>query len=286
MKVILSPNPYRDRGLRAAQSAAKVLRASGVEVCYCLPFEPDPRLELPQQITYSKLEDVVDGADFIICFGGDGTLLHGAKAAYQHDIPIMGVNMGTVGFMAELEHGELSRLSRLAAGNYKIEARMMLDVSVTRDGKEIYRDTALNDAAVTKGAVARVTEMSIYANKTMITAFSGDGVVVATPTGSTAYSLSAGGPVVEPTARNFIITPICAHSLNAKSFVLSTQHEVEVKLGRVSRNAAFLSVDGGKAVKLASGDTVRLRRAKKSVRLLSLSDRSFYELLLTKLGKA
>ena len=131
-----------------------------------------------------------------------------------------------------------------------------------------------------------MTEMSIYANKTMITAFSGDGVVVATPTGSTAYSLSAGGPVVEPTARNFIITPICAHSLNAKSFVLSTQHEVEVKLGRVSRNAAFLSVDGGKAVKLASGDTVRLRRAKKSVRLLSLSDRSFYELLLTKLGKA
>ena len=221
MKIILSPNPYRDRGLKTAQSAARILKEAGVETCFCLPFEPDPHFELPKNLLYADMDSEIGDADFLICFGGDGTLLHAAKLARAFDVPIMGVNMGSVGFLAELEHSELKQITRLAKGEYSIERRMMLDVSLIHENREIFSDHALNDAAITKGAVARVVEMGVYSDGELISSISGDGVVVATPTGSTAYSLSAGGPVVEPTAENLIITPICAHALQSKSFVLA-----------------------------------------------------------------
>ena len=221
MKIILSPNPYRDRGLKTAQAADRILKEVGVETCFCLPFEPDPHFELPKNLIYADIDSEITDADLLICFGGDGTLLHAAKLAYSYGVPIMGVNMGSVGFMAELEHSELKQLARLAKGDFKIEQRMMLDVSLIHERREIYFEHALNDAAITKGAVARVVEMSVSADGELISSLSGDGVLVSTPTGSTAYSLSAGGPVVEPTAENLIITPICAHVLQSKSYVLS-----------------------------------------------------------------
>lgn len=286
MKIILSPNPYRDRGLRTAQAAARILKESGVETCFCLPFEPDPHFELPKNLIYSDIDLEIAGADMLICFGGDGTLLHAAKLVYSFDVPIIGVNMGSVGFMAELEHGELKQLSRLARGDYSVEQRMMLDVSLIHEGREIFSDLALNDAAITKGAVARVVELSVCSDGELISSISGDGVLVSTPTGSTAYSLSAGGPIVEPTARNIIITPICAHALQAKSFVLSKDRVVEIRLGRQTRKTAFLSVDGGRAVRLSSGDLIRIKRSERCVSLIRLTERSFYQILLSKLGKS
>ena len=198
----------------------------------------------------------------------------------------MGVNMGSVGFMAELEHSELNQLSRIARGEYKVEQRMMLDVSLVHEGREIFSDLALNDAAITKGAVARVVELGVYSDGEQISCVSGDGVVVSTPTGSTAYSLSAGGPVVEPTAENILITPICAHALQAKSFVLSKDRVVEVKMGRQARKTAFLSVDGGRAVRLSGGDLIRVKRAERGISIVRLTQRSFYQILHSKLGKS
>lgn len=285
MKIILSPNPYRDRGLKTAQAAGRILKEAGVETCFCLPFELDSRFELPKHLTYADAGKEIATADLLICFGGDGTLLHAAKLAYSYDVPIMGVNMGSVGFMAELEHSELQKLSRLAKGDYKVERRMMLDVSLIRERREVFSEHALNDAAITKGAVARVVELSVYSDRELISALSGDGVVVATPTGSTAYSLSAGGPIVEPTAQNIIITPICAHALQSKSFVLSKDRTVEIRMGRQARKTAYLSVDGGRAIRLSSGDIIRIRRAERSVGLARLTERSFYQILLSKLGK-
>ena len=285
MKVVLSPNPYRDRGLKAAQAAEKILRNVGVETVMCLPFQVDGSgVELPKHIRFKSTQEELKSADMLICFGGDGTILHAAKDANACHVPVLGVNLGSVGFMAELEQGELSMLSRLAAGKYTIEERMMLDVTVRREGKIVYSDLALNDAAVTKGAVARVVDLEVYGDKVLISSFSADGVLISTPTGSTAYSMSAGGPIVEPTAENIIVTPICPHALSARSFVLGRGRTVSVKLGRMVRKTTYLSVDGGKAFRLNSGDIVETRESKSKTQLVRVTGRTFYEILNHKMG--
>ena len=285
MKVVLSPNPYRDKGLKAAQAAERVLRSTGVETVMCLPFELEKgSVELPRHIRFQDAREELKTADMLICFGGDGTILHAAKDANACHVPVLGVNLGSVGFMAELEQGELSMLARLAAGKYTIEDRMMLDVTVRREGKTVYSDLALNDAAVTKGAVARVVDLEVCGDGTLISSFSADGVVVSTPTGSTAYAMSAGGPIVEPTAENMIVTPICPHALSARSFVLSRGRKVSVRLGKLTRRTAYLSVDGGRAFRLSGSDTVELRESQSRTRLVRVTGRSFYEILNHKLG--
>lgn len=285
MKVVLSPNPYRDRGLKAAQAAEKILRNVGVETVMCLPFQVEGSgVELPRHIRFKNTQEELKSADMLICFGGDGTILHAAKDANACHVPVLGVNLGSVGFMAELEQGELSMLSRLAAGKYAIEERMMLDVAVRREGKMVYSELALNDAAVTKGAVARVVDLEVYGDKVLISSFSADGVLISTPTGSTAYSMSAGGPIVEPTAENIIVTPICPHALSARSFVLGRGRTVSVKLGRMVRKTTYLSVDGGKAFRLNGGDVVEARESKSKTQLVRVTGRTFYEILNHKLG--
>ena len=148
MKIILSSNPYRDRGLRAAMEAQRVLERSGAQTVLCLPFRPKrgDRLEIPRQAVLGELEKELPQADLLVCFGGDGTILHAARDATLHDVPVLGVNMGSVGFMAELERSELSRLAGLANNSFTTEERMMLDVSVFRGDKLISQDLALNDA--------------------------------------------------------------------------------------------------------------------------------------------
>ena len=208
MKVILSSNPYRDRGLKAALEAQRILERSGAQTALCLPFVPKKgdRVDVPRQLTLSSLERELPSADLLICFGGDGTILHAARDATLHDVPILGVNMGSVGFMAELETSELTLLAKLTQGKYRLEERMMLDVQVVRGGKIISQDLALNDAVVFKGSMARVAEVEVWADQVQVSSIMGDGVIVATPTGSTAYSMSAGGPIVEPTSRRCVPT--------------------------------------------------------------------------------
>lgn len=160
---------------------------------------------------------------------------------------------------------------------------MMLDVSVWRDGRTVYTSGALNDAVITKGAMARVVRLQVTRGEDQLGIFSGDGVVVATPTGSTGYSLSAGGPIVEPTAQNFVISPICSHSVFSKSFVLSAAGTVTVAPAELNRKQVYLSVDGGKAFALRQGDRVRISRSRYETELLRLTDKSIYEILRTKM---
>lgn len=286
MTVVLSPNPYRDRGLKAARSAQKILHQNGVETVMCLPFDLDEnsRVELPSDLTFTTLKEGLTKADFLVCFGGDGTILHAAKDANLNHVPILGVNMGSVGFMAELEYSELSQLGKLSSGRYTIESRMMLDVRAVRGGKTLFQEIALNDAVVTKGAVARVVDLAVYGDKVLISKFAGDGVILSSPTGSTAYAMSAGGPIVEPTAENIIFTPICAHALYAKSFVLGPERLVSIRLAD-GRKSAYLSVDGGKAFKLLPGDQVEITKSQRRTNLVKLTGRSFYDILNHKLGR-
>lgn len=287
MKIILSPNPYRDRNLKVALRAQEILRQGGVETAMCLPFllDNDSRVDLPKQQEFSHMQTELKDADMLICFGGDGTILHAARDAIAHKVPVLGVNMGSVGFMAELEHSELDHLSKVIQGQYTLEPRMMLDVLVRRGKDIVYRDLALNDAVITKGAVARVIDLNVCGDGIPIYSFSGDGVILSTPTGSTAYSMSAGGPIVEPTAENVIVTPICAHALHAKSLVLDRSRVVQVKIGRMSRKSAHLSVDGGRAFRLSGNDLVEVQRSKSVTRVVRLTQRSFYEIINQKLGR-
>ena len=281
-QVILTPNPYRDKNFQTVRNAMEVLRSAGIEPKLCLPFDVDRSYELPRDLRFSKLDRELPNADCVICFGGDGTILHMAKTATRRGIPLLGVNIGTMGFLAELESTELDKLRLLAAGNYTLDSRMMLDVTVHRDRDIQFHDIALNDVVVTKGAVARSVHLAVQCDGVQCMDFSGDGVIVATPTGSTAYSLSAGGPIVEPEAHNIIITPICAHDVATRGIVASHNRVVTVQMSRNARRNAYLSADGGKAFRLNMGDVVPIRRSLMETQLIRLKDRSFYDVVNTK----
>lgn len=278
-KAILTPNPYRDKNFRTVREAAEVLRAAGVDVRICLPFEVDRNYDLPKDLRFSRLEKELPGAAIVICFGGDGTILHMAKAATRHGIPILGVNIGTMGFMAELESSELSMLSRLAEDDYTIDNRMMLDVTVHRDRDIIFHDICLNDAAITKGAVARIVHLQVKCDGIQAMECGGDGIIISTPTGSTAYSLSAGGPIVEPDANSMLVTPICAHDVASRCMVVSEKREITLQLSKNARRNAFLSVDGGKALRMNIGDVATIRKSPFVTKLVRLKNRSFYDVI-------
>ena len=280
--VILTPNPYRDKNFQTVRDAANILKNAGIEPKICLPFDVDRSFELPKDLRFAKLDRELPHADLVICFGGDGTILHMAKTATRKGIPILGVNIGTMGFMAELENTELDKLSRLANDDFTLDSRMMLDVTVHRDRDIIFHDICLNDAVITKGAVARIVHLSVKCDGVQAMESGGDGVIIATPTGSTAYSLSAGGPIVEPEAHNIIITPICAHEVGSRCIVASPKRVIGVELVQNARRNAYLSVDGGKALRMNMGDVATIKKSPLVTKLIRLKERSFYDVVNAK----
>ena len=282
-KVILCPNPYRDSELRVCKEAKKLLDALHFQTVVCLPFQREGYgAELGLRIT--PLHQEIRSADLLIAFGGDGTILHLARTVALHSVPVLGVNLGSLGFMSELEVDELDRLRDLADWSFDVESRMMLDVTVLREGKPAYNNIALNDAVVSKGSVARVVRLDVSTEEGRLTKITGDGGIVSTPTGSTGYSMAAGGPIVEPTARNLLLTPICPHSTRASSYVLSPDHTITIEAADANRKFVYLSVDGGKAFSLKNGDKVRVRQSKFTTKLVRLSKKSFCEILDSKMG--
>ena len=282
-KIILCPNPYRDKDMTVAARSKEILDQEGFETVVCLPFQKEgygAELGVPIQ----QLDREIKRADLLIAFGGDGTILHLAKTLAMNRVPVLGINLGSLGFMSELEPDELERLRDLKNWDLSIENRMMLDVSVVRDGRTVYNTIALNDAVISKGSIARVVRLEIYTEEGFLTWVGGDGVVISTPTGSTGYSMAAGGPIVEPTARNLLITPICPHSTRATSYVLSPEHVITIEAADANRKFVYLSADGGKAFSLKNGDRVRVRQSKFAMGLVRLSKKSFCEILDYKMG--
>ena len=278
-KIILTPNPYRDKNFQTVREAVDILTECGFEVKLCLPFEVDKNYDLPRDLKFYRLDRELPGAHLLICFGGDGTILHMAKTATRHGIPVLGVNIGTMGFMAELESSELQELKRLATGDFSIDERMMLDVTVLRDRDIIFHDISLNDAVITKGAVARIVHLSVNCDGIQAMECGGDGIIVSTPTGSTAYNLSAGGPIVEPDAHSIIVTPICSHDVGSRCMVTSENRVITVSMTRNARRNAYLSVDGGKALRMNMGDVATIRKSKLTTKLIRLKSRSFYDVV-------
>ena len=283
--LILTPNPYRDKNFHTLRSAMQILKEAGFQVKVCLPFEVDHNYDLPRDIHFSRLDRELGNADLVICFGGDGTILHMATAATKRGLPLLGVNIGTMGFMAELESTELEKLKLLSTGAFRIDSRMMLDVIVQRDREIIFHDICLNDAVITKGAVARIVHLAVKCDGVQAMECGGDGIVISTPTGSTAYSLSAGGPIVEPEADGIIITPICSHDVASRCIVASGKRVISVGMTSNSRRNAYLSVDGGKTLRLNMGDVVTIKKSKLETKLVRLNDRSFYDVVNMKFRK-
>lgn len=241
-------------------------------------------VDVPGDSNMVPLRRAAEEAELIISFGGDGTFLHVARQTLGMRIPLLGVNVGTKGFMAGLEPEDIELVRRAAAGGYRQSLRMMLDIELHRADGEVVRDCALNDAVVKSDV--NCIGLTVRADDTEITDFAGDGVIIATPTGSTAYSMSAGGPIVEPEAANIIVTPICAHIMAAKSFVLSPERTVTVIPERLRGRRAVLSVDGSEGLVLGSGDEVRARWSGNTLIMADMEVRSFYDTALSKLTRA
>jgi len=283
-KIILYTNIETDTDFSMTEKVNEILKTDGWNTVLC-PFilNQTANISFPTGYDFSTIENELETAEMVITLGGDGTILRAARAASDLGVPILGVNLGGKGFMAELEAEDIELLKTVSSGDYEIETRIMINAEILRNGEMIGHDFALNDIVI-KGD-NKVIDMTIFGDGQRITHFHGDGAVIATPTGSTAYSMSAGGPIVDPAAKNIIITPICAHILGARSFVLMLGRIVTVEIGFKKSNPAYISVDGGNHTDIQSGDIIKIFKSERSTRLVRLSDKSFYRKVSEKLGE-
>ena len=239
----------------------------------------------PEQIPTSVVEQ---GFECAIVLGGDGTILHAITPLVYYQIPILGVNMGTVGFLAGVELEELEfALDSLLQEKYEYDDRIMLEGTVYRNGQEIFQSAGVNDIAISRSGFSRIIRFKIWVNGELVDSYGADGVVIATPTGSTGYNLSAGGPVVSPCSDVLIITPISPHSLTSRSIVVSGDETVMLEVERIGQNhmeEAFITVDGQHGTRLKGNDRIEIKRAKVKTRLLKVGTTGFYEVLRSKMG--
>ena len=280
--IAICPNPYRDTQLKYTRHVIELLSGEGVESKVCPVFAESGDETLPPDLEYCSIAELGEDCAMIIVIGGDGTILSVVRSLKGKSIPLLGVNLGTKGFMTALEEDELDRISDVVQGKYVISERLMLDIAIERDGEIVCRDLALNDAVI--HGYGECITITAFCDSDLMIRYSGDGVIVATPTGSTGYSMSAGGPIVEPEAAAFILTPICAHAMGAKPFVLGTKRLITVTTEKLHSRRAYLSVDGNTVLDLASGDKMTIRRSEHSVLMARVGDKSFFETAFEKLS--
>lgn len=235
-------------------------------------------------IYFVPIERLYDEADLVIALGGDGTILDCAKKMAKRGKPILGINLGHLGYMAELEMNELEALSKVIEGDYTIDERNMLNIEVIGpDGNIKYESSALNDAVISNGSVSKIINLELYAEDSLITTYRADGLIISTPTGSTAYSMSAGGSISDPKVRCTLVTPICPHSFIARQLIFSDETCIKVKNVSVREKSLFLTVDGKTNCELYREDIVKVTKSDLTVKLVRLKDCSFYDILSQKM---
>ena len=227
--------------------------------------------------TYLSVEEVYSSADLVIAIGGDGVMLEAARRATPTGTPILGINMGRVGYMTELEMTELDMLDKIFSGEYYLDERAMLKVEIkSGNGQSRFSAYALNEAVIAKGATARIIDLELSDNGRLVSEYRADGLVIATPTGSTAYSLSAGGPIIDPKLSCFCVTPICPHSLVARPLIFPDTAVLEVKNTCVRERVLHLTVDGKATFDLFFGDTAIITKSSVRTKLLRIKNEDFY----------
>lgn len=280
--IVLVSNPFRDEGLHAAFRCAALLREQGFSAVVSPIFAEKYEGTLLSSEAQVPLQEAVEGAGLMVTFGGDGTLLQAAQFIKDRELPLLGVNLGHKGFLTELSAEEIDSLPSALLSGYTLQPRMMLHAELLRRGEVILAGDALND--ITVNGIVNTIRLAAYGDGEPIMEFGGDGIIVATPTGATAYSLSAGGPLMEPDAENILITPICAHTLTARCFVLSPKRKVMVRPVDLGERKAVFSIDGSEPVALEDGDTILVERSPHFVHMVKLPGKGFYETVYEKLS--
>lgn len=284
-------NSEKDKNLETTKQIYDYLTAHG-KSCTVREYQKTEKVCLNQEkvqkeVGYTNADWIPEGTQCILVLGGDGTLIQAARDTVDRGIPLLGINLGNLGYLAEIEKsGIVDALDSLMADVYTLEPRMMLEGTVCRKGSGDIHNLALNDIVVNRAGALRVIDYEIYVNGEFLNRYSADGIIVSTPTGSTGYSLSAGGPIVSPMASMIVVTPICPHTLTARSIVLSGEDQVTIRLGsgrRVEREEAFATFDGEVSVPIATGDYVEIRKSEKTADILKISKISFLEVLRNKM---
>ena len=269
--VIIIPNTLKEKSLEFAPVAADYLKEQGYSA----------------EIITDKA-DGVKNARLALVLGGDGTILRAARQLYGKNIPIFGINFGRLGYLTEYgSEDAMEGLSKLVSGEYTIESRMMLEGEIVRNGEAVNSFIALNEVCAYRATLMHAITTKLYINGRHTETVSGDGLIVSTPTGSTSYNLSAGGPVLTPTSQNIVITPVASHGFSHPAIVTDGGDTSSMEIifgGHESRGVAYLEVDGNERYELLSGDTVNVRRAKHQTKIIKATDKSFYQILREKLS--
>ncbi len=229
-------------------------------------------------------KDMIANSEMVVCLGGDGTFLKAARSIYRKELPILGINLGNLGFLTEVDRDNIDlAIEQLFTGNYEIENRMMLETVIYRKEKKPLHDIALNDVVIGRGAVSRIMGIKTYINDVFVDTFPGDGLIISSPTGSTAYSLSSGGPIVEPDTKLILITPICPHILYSRSFVAKHDSVVRAVVEENYQLGAMVTSDGQKGHSIGGGDVIEVKKSPYYTKFVKITPRNFFNILRTKI---
>jgi NAD+ kinase len=263
-----------------AEKLEKWLSGMGIKV-----FSEDMSATARMNVCFEESSLIPKEVEFVIVLGGDGTLLGASRRVAKYGVPILGVNLGGLGFLTEISLNRLyPAVQRMLQGQLEVESRLMLETRVMRGGEEACRFLVLNDVVINKGALARIIDLDVYINEEFLTTFRADGLIVATPTGSTAYNLSAGGPILYPTMSSYILTPICPFTLTNRPIILPDEATIWITLSRPSEEQVSLTFDGQVGFDLLDGDRVAVHKAKERIKLIKSPDHGYFEILRAKLG--
>lgn len=280
VKIGIIANRDKDEGLTITSLLVKSIKANGAEFV----MADDLAADIGEELQNLHEDEVIIKSDIMLCLGGDGTFLKCARKVFSKKIPILGINLGNLGFLTEVDKNEIDpAVKRLINGDFEIEERMMLDTTIIRDDKEIMNDIVLNDVVISRGWMSRILHLKTYLNNQFVDLYPGDGLIISTPTGSTAYSLSAGGPIVEPDVSLIIVTPICPHLLYSRSFITTGERVLEVLVAETNCHGAMVTVDGQNGYELMGGDKIITKKSSQYIKMIRLSDRNFFDVLRSKI---
>lgn len=279
--ICVIPNIHKDKDLNMTKSLVNwIIEHGNNPILYDV---------IASKIGYSKYgkgsSDIFEYSDFIVVLGGDGTILNVARQCATYSTPILGVNLGHLGFLAEVDSEDVfDAVEKVINGEYTIDKRMMLEASVVKNNMEIINFIALNDIVVTRGSFSRMVKLKAFVNEQYLNTYLADGIIISSPTGSTAYSLSAGGPIVYPNLELFVITPICPHTLHSRSIIVSEKDRVKLVITGDNQDV-MITTDGQQGYKLNDGDTIYIRKSDKYTNLIRLKNTNFFDLLRSKLSE-
>jgi len=279
-KIGIVANTSKPNWLSTARSIVEFLAGRGVEAI----VEPQAAAAALFPEGTKPPEGRLTDSDMVLSLGGDGTFLNAVRIVGERDVPIAGVNLGGLGFLAEFSaHDFLPSLDRILSGDYRLQERMTLQARLVRQGETIRKDRALNDVVISTTGVSRLAILKTHIDDEYLTTYEANGLIVATPTGSTAYSLSAGGPIVDPALEALVLTPICPHALSNRPIMIPPHRTIGI-VPVVIPEGAMVTVDGQTAVELLCGDVVAVSRSDRNVKLVTIDEASYFEILRSKLG--